>query len=92
MSKKNSKEKVDTIPEIKEDIVLEEAEVICPPKPKVGVVANCKALNIRKEPSIDAEIITVLNQGSIVEITDTENDFYNIGIGYCMQKFIEVEE
>lgn len=96
MSKKTNKEKIVT-PEAEKDIICEESEVICPPEPEIGVVANCKALNIRKGPSIDAEIVTVLDEARIVKILDTENDFYKVEIatdqiGYCMQKFIEVEE
>lgn len=100
-SKKNSKGKAVT-PKVKETAIQEE-EVKVPvieeisTVAKIGVVANCKALNVRKSPSLDAEIVTVLDETRVVKILDTKNDFYKVEIatdqvGYCMKKFIEVKE
>ena len=37
---------------------------------KAGTVTNCHRLNIRKEPSLEAEILRVLLKGDDVEILD----------------------
>lgn len=62
---------------------------------KFGVVTGCGSLNVRKEPSLDSEIICVINLSTEVEIEENEStdEFYKIclpnGIeGYCMRKYI----
>ena len=68
---------------------------------KVGIVANCKKLNLRRSPLKDsdgANIITVLLPGVAVVIDEDEStpNFYKVttdtGLeGYCMRQFIEVK-
>ena len=56
----------------------------------------CELLNVRKEPNINAEVVTVLPQDSIVTISDTHatEDFYKVLVGdvegYCMKKFMAI--
>lgn len=67
---------------------------------KVGIVANCEKLNLRRSPLKDsdgANVITVLLPGVAVVIDEDEStpDFYKVitesGLeGYCMRQFIEV--
>lgn len=63
----------------------------------IGVVTNCNKLNVRQKPN--GEILTVISKGSIViiDIEDVTDDWYKIFTedeisGYCMAKFIEIEE
>lgn len=63
---------------------------------KAGVVANCDRLNMRKEPSADSEILTVLDRDAkvVVEII-SDDTFYKVcaasGLeGYCMKNYIAV--
>ena len=68
---------------------------------KVGIVANCEKLNIRRSPLKDsdgANSITVLLPGVAVVIDEDEStsNFYKVitedGLeGYCMRQFIEVK-
>lgn len=65
------------------------------PKPITGIVTGCIKLNVRKEPNKDAEIVSVINEGSEVIINKNKStvDFYAVctaaGVdGYCMKKFI----
>ena len=68
---------------------------------KVGIVANCEKLNLRRSPLKDsdgANIITVLFPGVAVVIDEDEStsNFYKVitedGLeGYCMRQFIEVK-
>lgn len=68
-----------------------------PVAPLDGVVTAAK-LNVRKLPSANAAVVTILNQDAKVQI-DTEAstaDWYKVytatGIdGYCMKKFITVK-
>ena len=67
---------------------------------KVGIVANCEKLNLRRSPLKDsdgANIITELLSGIAVVIDEDEStpDFYKVitetGLeGYCMRRFIEL--
>lgn len=67
---------------------------------KVGIVANCEKLNLRKSPLKDsdgANIITELLPGVAVVIDEDEStpNFYKVttetGLeGYCMKQFIEL--
>ena len=68
---------------------------------KVGIVANCEKLNLRRLPLKDsdgANIITELLPGVAVVIDEDEStpNFYKVitedGLeGYCMRQFIEVK-
>ncbi len=64
---------------------------------KVGIV-NCARLNVRVSPTLDASIVCILDRGAKVSIAnDSGNEFYSMytetGVyGYCMKKFITVEE
>lgn len=68
---------------------------------KVGIVANCEKLNLRRSPLKDsdgANIITELLPGVAVVIDEDKStpNFYRVitedGLeGYCMRQFIEVK-
>ena len=68
---------------------------------KVGIVANCEKLNLRRSPLKDsdgANIITELLPGVAVIIDEDKStpNFYRVitedGLeGYCMRQFIEVK-
>ena len=66
-------------------------------KEKVGIV-NCARLNVRVSPTRDASIVCILDRGAKVSIAnDSGDEFYSMytetGVyGYCMKKFITVEE
>lgn len=77
---------------------IEDACVEC--NAHLGVVKNCKSLNVRIGPSMDSEVIHVLNCGDVVVVNDDPvGDFYKVTVetllthieGYCMTKFIEVD-
>lgn len=60
-----------------------------------GVVVNCAKLNVREHPSVDAEVVSVLNVQSEMQINvskSTEEWFHvctATGIeGYCMRKYV----
>lgn len=85
------------------DSVLEPEETpnansVSKPEPVTGVVGNCIRLNVRKKPSIDAEILTALEAGSEVLLLEDEmeNGFYKVctasGLeGYCMCEYIVIK-
>lgn len=58
-----------------------------------GKVIGGLSLNVRKQPSIDGEIIDTIKDGVVVTITeDVNNEWYHITSpdGYVMKRFIEV--
>ena len=75
-----------------EKVTEPEAPVEVKPQPKRGKVVNCERLNVRKGPSTDDKVVTVLKVGSIVrvDILEDNNDWYKIPEGYVMAKFIKV--
>ena len=82
------------------DVKMVEETVKTVPIPKTinGVVSNCTKLNIRKDPSVHAEILGVVDVDSEMKIDmDKSNDkwFYvstAVGIdGYCMRDFVNAK-
>ena len=64
----------------------------------IGLVANCKRLNIREGPTVDAPVIceVACRTELMIEEADSTEDFYKVcteaGIeGYCMKKFIAIQ-
>ncbi len=74
-----------------------ETEITEPKKEIFGTVGGCYKLNVRKESSIEADIIAVIDCLAEVMIDDEEtvNGFYKIhtasGIeGFCMKDYITI--
>lgn len=64
----------------------------------IGIVDGCELLNVRLKPELNAEVLTVIPEESLVTIIDVNAslDFYEILIGdlkgFCMKKFIKIKE
>lgn len=65
---------------------------------KIGVVSNCNKLNIREEPSLDANIVCEITSTTELMVDENESteEFYKVftisGLeGFCMKKFITVQ-
>jgi SH3-like domain-containing protein len=85
-------------PEVKMEMELiqETVDTVTLPKTVSGVVVNCAKLNVREEPSADAEVVCVLDVMSEIRIdaTKSDNEWFKIctasGVeGYCMRKFVD---
>lgn len=63
----------------------------------MATVTNCKNLNVRSDPSINALVLCTIPEGAEIMVTSKPvNGFYPIcteaGVeGYCMQDYIRVE-
>ena len=64
-----------------------------------GVVVDCTKLNVRVEPTSNAEVVTTIPSGTEVVIVESEStdEFYKIctevGVeGFCVRKFVNVLE
>ena len=77
------------------------AEEHIEPKFVEGVVANCIALNIRKNPSMDADVIYVADAGCrvTIDIEHSVDEWYRVVkifdeevYGFCMIKFVDIDE
>lgn len=74
------------------DIVAETKETV------FGVITDCLKLNVRKEPKIDADVLTIIPALSNVQV-DVEastDEFYKVctetGIeGFCMKKYVALK-
>lgn len=102
MSKKDNKSTISKV-ETEETVELNEVEEtssieVTPPTPPVeGVVTNCTSLNIRKEPSVDSEIMCFVKVGTKLMIDESMSteDWYNVyteaGMsGFCMKNYVRV--
>lgn len=71
---------------------------------KEGTVVECEKLNVRKNPSPNAEVLCILNKGDKVQVdlkiegepAPADVSFYQVIIaagvkGYCVTKFISIE-
>ena len=72
-------------------------EIDAKPEPKIGSVVDCEMLNVRKEPSIESEVLCEISWYTELMVYEEEStdEFYKIctasGIeGYCMKKFISI--
>lgn len=76
----------------------EAVDTVTLPKNAKGIVTGCARLNVRAYPSLDAEVVCVLDAMSELEI-NTDKSTYNwlsvctaTGVeGYCMKKFIDAD-
>lgn len=89
-------------PEVKmevEEVTLvdESVDTVILPKTVKGIVSNCARLNVRAYPSIDAEIVCVLDVMSELEVNTDKSTYDWLSVctatgieGYCMKKFVDV--
>lgn len=61
-----------------------------------GVINGCEKLNVRTNPTIDSEVVCVINKNDEVIIEEALGDWYSVTTkdgdeGYCMSKFITVK-
>ena len=92
---KSNRQKHKPVEEI-DNVTLAEENV--GPKFVEGVVTDCIALNIRKSPSMDADVIHVADAGCrvTIDLERSTDDWYRVVkifdedvYGFCMKKFIE---
>lgn len=69
-----------------------------PGEPMLGVVIDCKNLNVREQPDGDADVLGTIPADSKVLIDEGEStsEFYKVctvsGLeGFCMKKYIGVQ-
>ena len=61
-----------------------------------GFVNGCIKLNVRTNPTIDSEVVEIINESDEVMIKDVVNEWYSVTTkdgneGYCMSKYITVK-
>lgn len=68
-------------------------------KNRTGHITGCELLNVRKEPSTFSPVIALLTSSDSVTIQekDSVSDFFKVttnkGVsGYCMKKYIEIDD
>ena len=78
-----------------EQITVEQEQVAATVTQK-GFVNGCVKLNVRTNPTIDSEVVCIINENDEVIIEDVFGDWYSVTTkdgdeGYCMSKFITVK-
>lgn len=92
---------IETTNEVVDEPVIE-VKMEAPKKeietPVIGIVEGCNKLNVRINPSIEADVVTVINAKSevVIDPAKSVNGWAKIttasGIeGYCMRKFVTVK-
>lgn len=69
-----------------------------PVEPIEGTISGCIRLNVRKEPSLNGEVICELPVGTTLMIDPDKSteDWFSVcleigGEGYCMKKFVTIK-
>lgn len=93
----------ETVEEVVEAVVEETVESVpavntIPENNTTGVVDNCDKLNVRRNPTLSATPLAVINKGDEVQIdaANSTDEWYKVctanGVeGYCMKKFITIK-
>lgn len=90
--------KVDTSPVVNENEIDPEGKALYEPEYILGIVTGCAKLNVRKQPSINADVLLVIGADSdvLVDLDESIGDWYKVYIdeqeGFCMKKFIELDQ
>lgn len=107
MSNKNHKNhtnynKISTTPAVVEQTEVETTPAIdntppAPVKPIDGIVSGCNRLNVRKEASLNGEIVCEVTAGTTLMIDQSESTdkwfkvYTETGVeGYCMKNFVTI--
>ena len=82
--------------------VVEVAEIVEEPaetETAVGVVTGCAKLNVRRRPSLTADVVCVVDENSplVIDVDDPSSEWYKIFTesgfnGYCMKKYVSVNQ
>lgn len=69
-----------------------------PGEPLVGIVIDCKNLNVRNQPDGEADVLGTISADSevLIDEGDSTSEFYKVctasGLeGFCMKKYIAVQ-
>ena len=93
MAKKNTKPATKVVEEVVDETVEAVEEVVeeKPAKKIVkGKVFNCGGLNVRKAPSLNAEIVASLVPGTEIIIEESGNkEWYKTPSGFVMKAYIQ---
>lgn len=83
---------------VKPVIMHETVETVTLPKAVTGVIVNCNKLNIRTKPSVDADVVTILNSKSeiVIDTARSNDNWLKIttaaGVeGFCMRQFVDIK-
>lgn len=89
-----------SVPETEPEVKMEPETTTeaVPEIPKIGTVSGCTKLNVRRKPAAGADVVTIINVGTEVEIDEAKStaEWYKVITntnveGYCMRKFITVQ-
>lgn len=94
VEEKNEEVAESTVEETKEEVIEEQLDEEAL---GIGVVTDCLELNVRKQPSKDAEVLKTIDALTEVVILKEINEFYEVALktgesGYCMKKYIAVDK
>lgn len=66
---------------------------------KIGLVSNCKKLNVREKPTVEAPVVCeiVCRTELMIDESESTDEFYKVftasGLeGFCMKKFITIQQ
>lgn len=103
-AKVEKQETIKPVPEVKpvapvEPVVLmqETVETVTLPEIVEGTVTNCSKLNVREKPSINSDVICVLDAMSEIEVNLSKSTDKWVRVhtaigaeGYCMREYVDI--
>lgn len=86
------------VPEVIEEPIVEaEPEVVTGPALILATVVGCARLNVRKEPSPDADVVTIINASEVLSCyPEPVGNYYNVITasgtrGYCVKEYLKLK-
>lgn len=88
---------VDVEPQVEETPATPDVVVETVPEPKTfeGTVVGCTKLNVRTYPSVNSEVVCVINANEVVIIDPEKSnkDWFKVitsngSVGFCMRKYV----
>lgn len=85
---------MEPVKETKVEAVEEKTEKAPRFKSYAAKVTGCANLNVRKEPSLNAEVLNVIAVGTEVTVTGNKNGWVSVKVGdtlgWCMENYISM--
>lgn len=93
-------EVVEAVEPVETEDTIEASEIVDEPEvePIYGCVDKCEKLRVRKGPSTNTGVVTVISAGTevMIDLDKSTNDWYSVrtatGVeGFCMKDFITIK-
>lgn len=71
---------------VEEAVEVVEVEEVVEEQKTVTVI--CGALNVRKRPAMNADVVTIVHQGDVLEVIEERGSWTKTSLGYVKSEFV----